>query len=503
MIDMPSDGEITFADHAGRFYARRFGMAPMVGRLIGYLAVCDPREQSITELAEALLASRSAIAGAVNYLENLGLIRRSRAAGERMDRVRIDMSSSHAMGFDVSEQREAADLAREGLRLLADAPPERRAILLEWAAFADFLVGRMPVLEQEWIAHREALRAAGELPDGSTARPGGEGHDQRVGCDGDRGPGRVQVVRRPSGARQGEPGRGGGHDPGASRPERAGKTTMVRILSTLIPADSGSIRIAGHNVVTDPDGVRAVIGVTGQFSAVDNLLTGTENLQLMADLRHLGREAGRRRVAGLLEQFDLTDAADKLLSTYSGGMRRRLDLAMTLVGQPRVIFLDEPTTGLDPRSRRTMWQIIRELAAAGVTILLTTQYLDEADQLADRIAVLDQGRIVAEGTPAELKSRIPGGHVRLHFADAHLLHSASELLPAAAPDADQLVLQVPADGTVDSLRGLLDELHEARISVDRLTIHTPDLDDVFFAVTGSHVTAQLDGDPAPQGVPLS
>jgi ABC-2 type transport system ATP-binding protein len=184
-------------------------------------------------------------------------------------------------------------------------------------------------------------------------------------------------------------------------------------------------------------------------------------------------------------------------------MRRRLDLAMTLVDQPRVIFLDEPTTGLDPRSRRTMWQIVRELASAGVTVLLTTQYLDEADQLADRIAVLDQGRIVAEGTPAELKSRIPGGHVRLHFADSHLLHSASELLPAAAPDQDQLVLQVPADGTVDSLRGLLDELDEARISVERLTIHTPDLDDVFFAVTGSHVTAQLNGDPAPQGLPLS
>ena len=167
---MPTDGEITFADHAGRFYARRFGMAPMVGRLIGYLAVCDPREQSIGELADALLASRSAIAGGVNQLESLGLIQRSRAAGERMDRVRIDMSSSHALGFDVSEQREAAELAREGLRLLADAPPQRRAILLEWAAFADFLVERMPVLEQEWKAHREALRAAGELPDDSTTQ---------------------------------------------------------------------------------------------------------------------------------------------------------------------------------------------------------------------------------------------------------------------------------------------------------------------------------------------
>jgi ABC-2 type transport system ATP-binding protein len=283
-------------------------------------------------------------------------------------------------------------------------------------------------------------------------------------------------------------------------PNGAGKTTLVRILSTLIPADSGSMRIAGHDVMSDPDGVRSVIGVTGQFSAVDNLLTGAENLQLMADLRHLGREAGRQRVAELLEQFDLVDASHKLLSTYSGGMRRRLDLAMTLVGRPSVIFLDEPTTGLDPRSRLTMWQIIRDLASVGVTILLTTQYLDEADQLADRIAVLNQGRIVAEGTPAELKGRIPGGHVRLHFADAHPLRSASALVPGAASDEDQLVLQVPADGTVDSLRELLDELHEAHIDVERLSIHTADLDDVFLAVTGSATTFPAD-DPARQGVP--
>jgi ABC-2 type transport system ATP-binding protein len=282
-------------------------------------------------------------------------------------------------------------------------------------------------------------------------------------------------------------------------PNGAGKTTMVRILSTLILADSGSMRIAGHDVVTDPEEVRAVIGVTGQFSAVDNLLTGAENLQLMADLRHLGREAGQRRVAELLDQFDLTEAAHKLLSTYSGGMRRRLDLAMTLVDQPRVIFLDEPTTGLDPRSRRTMWQIIRELAGAGVTILLTTQYLDEADELAKRIAVLDQGRVVAEGTPAELKSRIPGGHVRLHFADLHEFDSAAKLLPAASLDKEQLVLQVPADDSVDSLRELLDALHDAGITVERFSIHTPDLDDVFFAVTGSHVNTQPDQDPTPLG----
>ncbi len=158
------DAEITFADHAGRFYARRYGMAPMVGRVLGYLAVCEPREQSIAELAEALLASRSAIAGAVNALENLGLIRRSRAAGERMDRVRIDLSSARGMGFDISEYREQGELAREGLRVVADGTPERRAVLLEWAAFADFLVERLPALEQDWKTHRKALRDAGELP---------------------------------------------------------------------------------------------------------------------------------------------------------------------------------------------------------------------------------------------------------------------------------------------------------------------------------------------------
>ena len=282
-------------------------------------------------------------------------------------------------------------------------------------------------------------------------------------------------------------------------PNGAGKTTIVRILSTLIPADAGSMHVAGHDVVADPDGVRALIGVTGQFSAVDNLLTGAENLRLMADLRHLGRQAGQRRVAELLERFDLADAADKPLSIYSGGMRRRLDLAMTLVGEPRVIFLDEPTTGLDPRSRLTMWEIVRDLAAAGVTVLLTTQNLDEADHLADRIAVLDRGRIVAQGTPAELKGRIPGGHVRLHFAGPGPLRSAAELLDAAAPDESRLVLQVPTDGTVDALRELLDRLHRAHVEVERLSIHTPDLDDVFLAVTGSHLGGRAAGDRTPQG----
>ena len=267
-------------------------------------------------------------------------------------------------------------------------------------------------------------------------------------------------------------------------PNGAGKTTVVQILSTLINADGGDIRVAGRDLSAEPDAVRAAIGVTGQFSAVDNLLTGTENLLLMADLHHLGRAAGRRRAADLLRQFELADAAGKLAGTYSGGMRRRLDLAMTLVGDPRLIFLDEPTTGLDPRSRQTMWQIVRDLAASGITILLTTQQLEEADELADRIALLDHGRIVAEGTADELKRRIPGGHIELRFAEQRELESAGRLLAAASRDEQALTLQVPGDGNVPALRALLNQLDGASITVEGLSIHTPDLDDVFFALTG-------------------
>ncbi|RLP96122.1 ATP-binding cassette domain-containing protein [Micromonospora sp. BL4] len=267
-------------------------------------------------------------------------------------------------------------------------------------------------------------------------------------------------------------------------PNGAGKTTIVQILSTLISADGGDARVGGHDLTRDPDAVRGLIGVTGQFSAVDNLLTGRENLSLMADLRHLGSVAGRRRVVELLEQFDLTGAADKPAATYSGGMRRRLDLAMTLVGDPRVIFLDEPTTGLDPRSRRAMWQIIRDLVADGVTILLTTQYLEEADQLASRIAFLDHGRLIAEGSPHELKRLIPGGHVVLQFAEPAGLDAASGLLPAATRDDAALTLQVASDGGVGSLRALLDQLDRAAVNVAGLTVHGPDLDDVFLTLTG-------------------
>jgi ABC-2 type transport system ATP-binding protein len=267
-------------------------------------------------------------------------------------------------------------------------------------------------------------------------------------------------------------------------PNGAGKTTVVRILSTLLVPDDGFVEVAGADLARDPDAVRAAIGVTGQFSAIDKFLTGEENLILMADLRHLGGREGRRLAAELLERFDLVEAARTVVSTWSGGMQRRLDLAMTLVGDPRIIFLDEPTAGLDPRSRRTMWAVIRELVDGGVTILLTTQYLEEADRLADRIAVLDEGRLVAEGSPAELKRLVPGGHVRLEFADGARLERAELAFVGSTREADSLALRVPSDGGVGSLRGLLDTLDRASIEVDALEIRTPDLDDVFLSLTG-------------------
>ena len=251
-------------------------------------------------------------------------------------------------------------------------------------------------------------------------------------------------------------------------PNGAGKTTIVHILSTLVAPDAGTITVAGHDLARDPDGVRAAIGLTGQFAAVDGLLTGEENLRLMAKLRHLGASTGRRRVAELLERFDLVDAARKPLATYSGGMKRRLDLAMTLVGRPQIIFLDEPTSGLDPRSRQTMWTIVRELLADGVTILLTTQYLEEADRVADRVAVLDLGRIVGEGPPAELKSRV-----------------GSEVLLVHGPDGTP-IREIPTDGTADGLRHALNDISDVRS--ESVSVRAPSLDDVFFALTGTAAT---------------
>ncbi|MET7568316.1 ATP-binding cassette domain-containing protein [Streptomyces sp. NPDC005492] len=267
-------------------------------------------------------------------------------------------------------------------------------------------------------------------------------------------------------------------------PNGAGKTTAVKILSTLVTADAGELRVGGHDLARDPQAVRAAIGVTGQFSAVDGLITGEENMLLMADLHHLSKQEGRRTAAELLERFDLTEAAKKPASTYSGGMKRRLDLAMTLVGDPRIIFLDEPTTGLDPRSRHTMWGIIRDLVAAGATVFLTTQYLDEADELADRIAVLHDGVIAAEGSADELKRLVPGGHVRLRFTDPAAYQSAATALREATRDDEALSLQIPSGGSQRELRSILDWLDSTGIEADELTVHTPDLDDVFFALTG-------------------
>lgn len=270
-------------------------------------------------------------------------------------------------------------------------------------------------------------------------------------------------------------------------PNGAGKTTAVNVLTTLMKADGGTVRVAGHDVATETTAVRAAIGVTGQFAAVDELLTGQENLQLMVDLSRSASGDGRQVVTELLERFDLVESAHKPASTYSGGMRRKLDLAMTLVGNPRIIFLDEPTTGLDPRSRRTMWDIVRELVADGVTVFLTTQYLEEADQLADRIAVLDQGRLVAQGTPGELKRQVPGTHVRLRFTTVPELDAAARIFPDSTRDDEELTLRIPSDGGTKSLRALLDRLDENSLSAEEFSMHTPDLDDVFLTLTG-HTT---------------
>ncbi|MGW2693974.1 ATP-binding cassette domain-containing protein [Streptomyces sp. NPDC001296] len=272
-------------------------------------------------------------------------------------------------------------------------------------------------------------------------------------------------------------------------PNGAGKTTTVQILSTLIAADGGQAQVAGHDVATSPDGVRAAIGVTGQFSALDDLLTAEENLLLMADLLRLGKREGKARTKELLERFGIADVARNRAATFSGGMRRRLDLAMTLVGDPQVIFLDEPTTGLDPRSRRTMWDTVRSLVAGGTTVFLTTQYLEEADQLADRIAVLDGGRIVAEGTADELKAQIPGSHVRLRFTESAEYERAAAAFPGAARDDENLALRVAGDAGLDALRALLDRLDAVGIRAADFSVHTPDLDDVFLTLTGESTTA--------------
>ncbi|MCX4970293.1 ATP-binding cassette domain-containing protein [Streptomyces sp. NBC_00654] len=266
-------------------------------------------------------------------------------------------------------------------------------------------------------------------------------------------------------------------------PNGAGKTTTVRILATLTTADSGTARVAGYDVVADRARVRRTISLTGQFAAVDETQTGEENLRMMARLTGLPRTAARHRAEELLARFDLTDAARRQARTYSGGMRRRLDLAAGLVGSPEpgVFFLDEPTTGLDPRSRQQLWQVVRDLAARGATVLLTTQYLEEADQLADRIAVLDKGRIVADGTADTLKSRVAGHRLDLvltsHEGYLRLAGRAVHHSPGT------LTLGLPTDGTAAHVRALLDEIDPAGTEVARFSVHSATLDDVFLALT--------------------
>ncbi len=265
-------------------------------------------------------------------------------------------------------------------------------------------------------------------------------------------------------------------------PNGAGKTTVVNILATLLAPDGGEARVAGYDVRSEAAGVRRSIGVTGQFSAIDALLTGRENLRLMADLAHLDRATAATAVEGMLERFDLVDAAGRRAQTYSGGMQRRLDLAMTLIARPRLIFLDEPTTGLDPRSRRELWTVVREQVAEGVTVLLTTQYLDEADHLADRIGVLDGGRLVAEGTAAELKRRVPGGHVAVQFTDPVRLAAAAAAHPHATTDPASLTLRLPSDGSLTGLRRAVAQIDDDGVAA--VAVESPGLDDVFLALTG-------------------
>ncbi|MFF2943900.1 ATP-binding cassette domain-containing protein [Streptomyces niveus] len=265
-------------------------------------------------------------------------------------------------------------------------------------------------------------------------------------------------------------------------PNGAGKTTAVRILATLADADGGTATVAGYDVRTQRRQVRRAVSLTGQFASVDEKQTGEENLRMMARLGGLSRAAARRRAAELLERFDLTAAGRRLAGTYSGGMRRRLDLAAGLVGEPQVIFLDEPTTGLDLRSRQELWQVVRGLSAGGSTVFLTTQYLEEADQLSDRIAVLDGGRLVAEGTATELKSRVSGHRLDLVATDAAAYERLAPLAVRLSPDT--LTLGLPTDGTAARVRALLDEIDPQRRDVASFTVHSATLDDVFLALTG-------------------
>jgi ABC-2 type transport system ATP-binding protein len=266
-------------------------------------------------------------------------------------------------------------------------------------------------------------------------------------------------------------------------PNGAGKTTLVRILATLLRPHTGTATVAGHDLLSDPEGVKRSISLTGQFVAVDDVLTGRENLEMMARLRRVPRRQLTATVAGLLDRFDLARAADRRAGTYSGGMKRRLDLAISLITQPALLFLDEPTTGLDPRSREQLWSLVRRLAGDGVSVLLTTQYLEEADQLADTMAMLDHGRIVARGTANELKAALGGEILRLQFADAHEVRAAAAIVAPTEVDERLFVLELATDGTAAAVHSVLGRLDAAGTPAAKVTVHRPSLDDVFLALT--------------------
>lgn len=262
----------------------------------------------------------------------------------------------------------------------------------------------------------------------------------------------------------------------------AGKTTAVRILTTLLKADSGKVEIAGYDVGKHPRKVHEIISLTGQFSAVDSVLTGKENLIMMGELHHLS--SPEKKACELLKYFGLSEDADKSVSVFSGGMKRKLDIAMSLVGNPKVIFLDEPTTGLDPQSRYSMWNMIRDLNHSGVTVFLTTQYLEEAEQLADIIAILDQGSIIAEGTPEELKAYLTQGVIKLSFQDAENLERAKNLLKTyrMSMESEKRELLVFTDGKADTLAEIFYRLYKNKVSIQDFARLTPDLEDVFLAM---------------------
>lgn len=284
-------------------------------------------------------------------------------------------------------------------------------------------------------------------------------------------------------------------------PNGAGKTTAVRVLATLLDADDGAAFVAGVDVAEDPQGVRRRIGLTGQYAAVDEILTGRQNLELFGMLFHLGRRRARLRAAEMLERFDLADAADKGVKAYSGGMRRRLDLAASMILAPQVLFLDEPTTGLDPRGRGEVWAAIRDLVAGGTTVLLTTQYLEEADQLADEITVIDRGRTVATGTPSELKRRVGGDHIEIVAAEGTDLSEVAAAFAgvaagAAEIDADRRTVTAPVADRVAALVAVATRLQATGAAIEDLTLRRPTLDDVFLRLTGHRAEEDPSGDPA-------